>query len=86
MPRIRRRTHRTQNRVIHDAATSGRGDADRPGHGGVLTAVDATAPDPERHCAPLIDSHVRTDLTSGAHTCDGTAGQSERSHGERVHV
>ena len=42
----------------------------------MLTAVDATAPDPERHCATLIDGHVRTDLTSGAHTCDGTAGQS----------
>jgi hypothetical protein len=28
----------------------------------------------------------RTDTISGAHTCDVTAGQSEHSHGECVHV
>jgi len=37
-------------------------------------------------CATLIDGHFRTDTISGVHPCDVTAGQSEHSHGERVHV
>jgi len=52
----------------------------------VLTSLDATAPDRRRHCATLIDGHFRTDTISGVHPCDVTAGQSEHSHGERVHV